>query len=87
MVVVLACASESDRAGSENSLSDRVAQLLARIDCRRADSGEERERVLRLRYQAYLREGAISQIRPGRFPTRMTRRPMPISSGCISTTS
>jgi hypothetical protein len=83
MVVVLVCASESDRAGSEksdragseksdragseNSLSDRVARLLARIDCRRADSGEERERVLRLRYQAYLREGAIPPNSTGTF--------------------
>ncbi len=59
MVVMVACASESDRAGSENSLPDRVAQLLARIDCRRADSDEDREAIFRLRYQAYLREGSI----------------------------
>jgi len=30
------------------------------MDCRRADTGEEKERISRLRYQAYLREGAIS---------------------------
>jgi N-acyl-L-homoserine lactone synthetase len=59
MVAVVACASESDHAGSENSFSDRIAQLLARIDCRRADSGEQREAIFRLRYQAYLRDGAI----------------------------
>jgi N-acyl-L-homoserine lactone synthetase len=40
--------------------SDRVAELLNRIDCRRIVSGEDREAVARLRYQAYLREGAIS---------------------------
>jgi N-acyl-L-homoserine lactone synthetase len=42
------------------SFSDRVAELLNRIDCRRILSGEDREAVARLRYQAYLREGAIS---------------------------
>ncbi len=57
----------SDRAGEESSFSDRVAQLLARIDCRRADSGEQREAIFRLRYQAYLREGAISPNSSGTF--------------------
>jgi len=33
---------------------------LDRIDCRRADSDEERETIFRLRYQAYLRDGSIS---------------------------
>ena len=41
-------------------LADRLAALLAKIECRRADSVEEREAVFRLRYRAYLREGAIS---------------------------
>jgi hypothetical protein len=44
----------------ERNFSDRIATLLARIDCRRADTSEEREAIYRLRYQAYLREGAIS---------------------------
>jgi hypothetical protein len=35
------------------------AQLLDQIDCRAACSEEEREAISRLRYQAYLREGAI----------------------------
>jgi len=34
-------------------------RLLDRLDCRQADSGEERQAIFRLRYQAYLREGAI----------------------------
>jgi N-acyl-L-homoserine lactone synthetase len=50
----------SDDAGPEGGFSDRVAQLLNRIDCRRADSVEEREAIYRLRYQAYMREGSIS---------------------------
>jgi hypothetical protein len=32
---------------------------LEKIDCRRIDSAAEREAIFRLRYQAYLREGAI----------------------------
>jgi hypothetical protein len=41
------------------TFSDRVAQLLDRIDCRLADSEEDRDAIFRLRYEAYLREGAI----------------------------
>jgi len=50
----------SDHTGAGSSFSDRAAHLLARIDYRRADSGEQREAIFRLRYQAYMREGAIS---------------------------
>ncbi len=52
---------------SQLSFTDRVAQLLDRIDCRPADSPEDREAIFRLRYQAYLREGAISPNLSGRF--------------------
>jgi N-acyl-L-homoserine lactone synthetase len=52
---------------SQKILSDRLAALLARIECRRADSAGEREAIFRLRYQAYLREGAISANDTGRF--------------------
>lgn len=45
--------------GSQKNLTDRLSALLAKIECRRADTVEEREAVFRLRYQAYLREGAI----------------------------
>ena len=41
------------------SLSDRVLALLERVNYRRADTAEEREAIFRLRYEAYLREGAI----------------------------
>jgi N-acyl-L-homoserine lactone synthetase len=50
-----------------DSFSDRLAQLLARIEFRRADSGEQREAIFRLRYQAYTREGAISPNSSGMF--------------------
>lgn len=41
------------------SLSDRIVELLQRVDYRRAQTDDEREAVFRLRYDAYLREGAI----------------------------
>jgi N-acyl-L-homoserine lactone synthetase len=53
--------------GSESSFSDSITQLLARIVFRRADSGEQREAIFRLRYQAYTREGAISPNSSGMF--------------------
>ena len=53
--------------GSESSFSDSITQLLARIEFRRADSGEQREAIFRLRYQAYTREGAISPNSSGMF--------------------
>ena len=45
---------------STPSFSDRVAKFLDRVDIRRADTDEDREAVFRLRYDAYLREGAIT---------------------------
>jgi hypothetical protein len=49
-----------DPALPQETFSDRVARLLDRIDCRLAESDAEREAIFRLRYQSYLREGAIS---------------------------
>jgi hypothetical protein len=48
-------------------LTDRLCALWAKIECRRADTAEEREAIFRLRYQAYLREGAISPDPSERF--------------------
>ena len=45
---------------SHSRFSDRIAQLLDRIDCRFADSVEDREAIFRLRYQAYRQEEAIA---------------------------
>jgi hypothetical protein len=50
-----------------NSLSDRVLALLERVSYRRADTVEEREAIFRLRYEAYLREGAIPPSTNKRF--------------------
>jgi hypothetical protein len=44
---------------NQESLIDRVMNLVERADYRSADTPEERQAIFRLRYQAYLREGAI----------------------------
>jgi hypothetical protein len=51
----------------ENAFSDSVFRLLDRMDVRLAQSSEDREAISRLRYQAYLREGAISPNATGTF--------------------
>ena len=48
----------SDQPDTESSY--RIAQLLDRIDCRLANTNEQRDEIFRLRYHAYLREGGIS---------------------------
>ena len=57
----------SDHAGAESSFSDRIARLSDRIDYKLADSGEQREAIFRLRYQAYIRDGTISANAAGTF--------------------
>ena len=42
------------------SLVDRVERLLQRVDYRLAETAEDRAAIFRLRYDAYLREGAIA---------------------------
>ena len=49
------------------SLADRVLRLLERVDYRKADAAEERDAIFRLRYAAYLREGAIPPNASERF--------------------
>ncbi len=72
MVTVAASAQQSrsassDHPHSEASFSEAISRLLDRIDCRRADTAEERDAISRLRYEAYLREGAISSNSTGKF--------------------
>lgn len=45
---------------SAGGLLDRVASLIERADYRLADTSAEREAIFRLRYKAYLNEGAIA---------------------------
>src|SRR5262245_30740276 len=56
---MVALASVPAAAVPARTLSDRVLSLLERVDYRRADTPEERDAIYRLRYAAYLREGAI----------------------------
>lgn len=42
------------------SLSSRVSDLLPKVSYRRAVTDEDRDAIFRLRYEAYLREGAIA---------------------------
>jgi N-acyl-L-homoserine lactone synthetase len=64
--VALAYASDTTQA-PQTGFSERVSQLLDRIDYRLIDSDDEREAVFRLRYDAYLREGAIGPNASERF--------------------
>jgi hypothetical protein len=49
------------------TLNDRVMELLQRVDYRLATTADEREPIYALRYNAYLREGAISANSSKRF--------------------
>jgi hypothetical protein len=52
---------------SASSFSDRVSQLLNKIDCKLADTSDRQEAIFRLRYRAYRRERAIPQNSFGTF--------------------
>ena len=47
--------------------ADRVQRLLERVEYRRAESPEDKEAIYRLRYDAYMREGAIEPDASGAF--------------------
>jgi hypothetical protein len=52
------------------TVSERRADPLEHIDYRRADTPEEKDEIYRLRYRAYLREGAILPSESGRVTDR-----------------
>jgi N-acyl-L-homoserine lactone synthetase len=52
---------------STSLFADQVSQLLCRIDCKLADTSDQREAIFRLRYRAYMREEAISENSRGTF--------------------
>jgi N-acyl-L-homoserine lactone synthetase len=64
---MVALASVPAAAVPGRSLSDRVLELLERVDYRRADTAEDREAIFRLRYAAYRWEGAIPPSPSERF--------------------
>jgi len=47
--------------------ADRVQRLLERVEYRRAETPEEKDAIYRLRYEAYMREGAIESDASGKF--------------------
>jgi N-acyl-L-homoserine lactone synthetase len=51
----------SDQKRTASAFSDSVSRLIERIDYQRADTSLQRAEISRLRYQAYLREGAIGE--------------------------
>jgi N-acyl-L-homoserine lactone synthetase len=65
----------STAAPAGGSFSERVSRLLERVDYRRADTPEEREATFRLRYDAYLREGAITPNPARRFTDAYDDKP------------
>jgi len=66
---------------SSSSLSDRIAQLLPRVDYRRAESPDERQAIFRLRYQAYLREGEIGPVPSRLFSDHLDDEPNTFNFG------
>jgi hypothetical protein len=67
--------SESVAALPGNSLVDRVVSLLNRVDYRRVETAEEHEAIYKLRYQAYMREGAIPPNPSERFSDSLDGSP------------
>ena len=50
-----------------SKFAQRIMKLMERVHYKRADSREDREAIFRMRYEAYLREGYISQNERGLF--------------------
>lgn len=57
------------------SLNDRVMRALERVEYRVAVGSHDRENVFRLRYRAYLREGAIAPNEEQRFTDPVDEQP------------
>jgi hypothetical protein len=66
---------------SSSSFGDRVAQLLQRVEYRRADSPDDREAIFGLRYDAYLREGEIGALPSRRFADHVDDEPNTFNIG------
>ena len=62
---------------SPSRFSDRVLRLLERVEYRRADTDEDKKAIYRLRYDAYMREGAITA-----NPTQMFHDPFDLAPNC-----
>jgi hypothetical protein len=66
---------------SSPRFSDRIAQLLPRVEYRIADSLDDREAIFGLRYDAYLREGEISPLPSKRFADHVDDEPNTFNFG------
>lgn len=60
---------------AEGSFSRNVADLVARVTYRRIETEEDRRAVYRLRYDCYLREGAIAENESGLFEDDLDHTP------------
>jgi hypothetical protein len=66
---------------SSLSFSDRIAQLLPRVEYRRAECPDDREAIFRLRHDAYLREGEIGPVPSRRFTDHVDDEPNTFNFG------
>lgn len=60
----------SERVTAPSSFAENVDHLLAKLHCRAIETEDDLDRVLRLRYAAYLKEGAIRPNESGRLIDR-----------------
>jgi N-acyl-L-homoserine lactone synthetase len=65
----------ADQARNKSRPFDRGIELLDRVDYRLAETEEERDEIYRLRYRAYLNEGAIEPNREHRITDRFDDLP------------
>ena len=68
-----------------SSAFGRGSDLLEHVDYRLAQTPEEKEEIYRLRYRAYLREGAIKNRPNSASPISTTTCPTPGRSASTST--
>lgn len=55
------------RGAAPTLFNDSVEDLLGRVECRRAESIQDKEKVYRLRYRSYRREGTVAERSDERF--------------------
>lgn len=71
----------SKNATPSSSFATNVGQLLERLECRPIESETELDAVLRLRYEAYLKEGAVGPSESRRLSDRFDDQPNVVNVG------
>lgn len=66
---------------SQDRLIDRVQRLVEKADYRKADTPQEREAIYRLRYRAYISEGAIPPNETQSFSDPLDTQPNAVTFG------